>query len=419
MDSLPLAVILISILFSAYFSGMEIAFLSSNKLKIELDKKKGSLAGNINSHFLKNQSRYISTMLVGNNIALVVYGIAMAEMLEPFLLYHLQSELWTFIAQTIISTLLILVTAEFLPKAIFSIEPNKTLNFFAFPGAFFYAILSPLVSFTMFFSMLFFKLFKQEVKEDFLVFGKIDLNHLIREATENSVHYDDVDTEVQILQNALDFSSVKARECMIPRTEIIALDIESTISELKNSFIETGLSRIMIYRDSIDNIIGYTHSFELFKKPQSIKGILLPVCVIPESMPANEILRLMNKQKRTVSVVVDEFGGTSGIVTIEDIIEEIFGDIEDEFDTEELIEKQEDEHSFLLSGRLEIDYLNETYKLNIPESEEYETLGGFVINACESIPSASDIIVIEPFTIEILSVNRNKIETLRLKVSTE
>lgn len=415
MDQADFLIILFSLLFSAMFSGLEIAFISANKLKIELDNKLGFFNAKVLSFFNKNPSKFISTMLVGNNIALVVYGIFMAKILEPFFYKIFDSEFTVFLLQTIVSTLLILFIAEFLPKALFRINPNSILSLFAAPIVIIYSLLFPLIWISIAISNYVLKLFFNVKNEDGeLNFRMVDLDNYLKEATAKTQNDESIETEVQIFQNALDFSKVKARECMVPRTEIEALDENTDLEILKNKFFETGFSKLLIYRDSIDNIIGYTHSFELFKNPKNLKSILLPIPVIPESMPANEILEFFTKQKKSVAVVVDEFGGTSGMVTIEDVIEELFGDIEDEHDSEDLVEKAISENEFIFSARLEIDYINEQYKLNLPESDEYETLAGYIIYLHESIPEKGNTIETAEFSFFITEVSTHKIEIVKV-----
>ncbi|MEQ8910480.1 MAG: hemolysin family protein [Vicingaceae bacterium] len=420
MDSYYAGVILLMLLFSAFFSGMEIAFVSANKLKIELDGKQGNFLAKIISRFLKKPSRFIGAMLVGNNIALVIYGIYMAKILEPEFAVYTKNELVILFFQTFLSTIIILITAEFLPKTLFRINPNLVLRFFAFPLLLIYYILLLPMLLVIGISEMLIKLFSPHLAtEEELNFGRIDLENYLREGTENADEQEEVDHEIQIFQNALDFSKVKARECMLPRTEIVAMDIEDSIEKLRDKFVETGLSKIIIYRDNIDNVIGYTHSFELFKKPESIKSILLPIPIIAMSMPANEILEVLIEQKRSIALVVDEFGGTSGILTIEDVIEEIFGEIEDEHDKEELIENKINDREYLFSARLEVDYLNDEYNLNLPDSDNYETLAGLIIDAYESIPSMNDSIELEQFSFTVKKVFENKIDLVHLKVKAE
>ncbi len=401
---------------SALFSGIEIAFVSANRLKIELDKNNGKFTAKLLSNFLKKPAKFIGAMLLGNNIALVIYSIVMAKFLEPLIIdYIVDNEMVVLLIQTIISTMVVLFFAEFLPKTLFRINPNKVLSIAAIPLVVIYYILLPFTYFTVGISNLILKLFKVDTSESDLAFSKIDLEDFVANIQESQEDGEQVDTEIQIFKNALGFADVKVRECMIPRAEITALEVECTIEELQLKFIETGLSKILIYRDTIDNIIGYAHSKELFKQPDSIKSILLPVSIVPEVMSANEMLKKSLKERRSIAVVVDEFGGTSGILTIEDIIEEIFGEIEDEHDKEELLEIKIEESVFQFSARIEIDYLNEKYKLNLPESEEYETLGGFVINIHESIPEKGEIITSESAILTIDEVSDNKIETITLE----
>lgn len=413
--SINLIYVLVAILFSAFFSGMEIAFISANRLKIELEKKQGDFSAKILSGFIQKPASFIGAMLIGNNIALVIYSMAMAVLLEPFILVYTSSEGVLLLVQTLISTIIVLFFAEFLPKALLRINPNFALKFAAIPLKVIYLVLFPLTYVTTLLSNGILKLFRVDVSQSNLAFSKIDLEHFVLDIQERQEKGEEIEHEIQIFKNALDFTDVKARECMIHRTEIIAMDIEDSIDELKEKFIETELSKILIYRGSIDNIIGYVHSLELFKKPESIKSILLPVSIVPESMPASEILKQFINQRRSMAVVVDEFGGTSGVITTEDIIEEIFGEIDDEHDVEELIELQVDDDTFLFSAKTEIDYINDKYKLNLPESEEYETLGGLIFYKHESIPEKDEIITISNYRFKIEEVSNNKIELVRVQ----
>ncbi len=410
-------VILSSLLASAFFSGAEIAFVSANKLKIELDNQKGRWSGKILSDFVKKDSRFISTMLLGNNIALVVYGIWMAKLLEPAILKFTEIDALVLSVQTIISTLIILFTAEFLPKATFQINPNRVLQFLSIPLLLVYWLLFPLTLFTMFVSSGILKLFKVDAKNSENVFSKIDLDDYVRDLNERMSENDEnqLDNEMQILQNALGFSELKARDCMVPRTDIVALELNDSIEELKQTFIRTGLSKVLIYRDNIDNIIGYIHSFELFKKPKAVKEILIPISFIPEAMPAKELLEKFAKQQGNIAVVVDEFGGTAGVVTIEDVVEEIFGDIEDEHDVDQLVEEQLDENTYVFSARQDIDYLNEEYVLDLEESTEYETLGGLVLHHLESIPNVGTVLELPTCKLTIQEVSDRRIELIRLE----
>lgn len=405
---------------SAFFSGMEIAFVAANKLRMELDRSKNTVSAKIISIFSKYPGHYISTMLVGNNIALVIYGIVMAKILEPYLEIWIDSESIILTIQTLISTLLILVTAEFIPKTLFRINPNLALNLFALPVMFFYIIFYPITSVTILLSKnIISKLFNTRISEDEekQVFGRIDLDHLVQEGQETQTILEEDLHDIKIFRNALDFSKVKLRECFIPRNEIEAMEIGNEIEKLAQKFIETGYSRILIYKDSIDNIIGYVHSSVLFKNPQSIKAALSSIIFVPETMAAHKLLNLFTKEQKGIAVVVDEFGGTSGMVTIEDIMEEIFGEIEDEHDSIDLEEKKISDKEYFFSGRLEIDYLNDKYDLNLPESDNFETLNGFILYNHKSIPKYNETIQIEQFRIKIVEVSSTRIEKIRLYIN--
>tara|TARA_B110000971_G_scaffold79294_1_gene81419 strand:+ start:5383 stop:6642 length:1260 start_codon:yes stop_codon:yes gene_type:complete len=415
MDPISLSIIIVSLLLSAFFSGMEIAFVTSNKLHIELMKKRGELNARLIAPLLKSPSRFIATMLVGNNIALVVYGIEMANVLEPFLRTLSSSDGIVLMLQTLLSTVLVLVTAEFIPKVLFGLNANKFMSLFAVPTWMFYYGLYLIVSLVVGVSNFILKyLMGVNQLDKKPVFGRIDLQKYLEEQTVGLQVQEEQDSEIQIFQNALDFSKVKARECMIPRNEIVAMELNESIETLKDKFIETGFSKIVIYKENIDQVIGFTHSYELFKQPTDIKTILLPIALIPETITANEILNLFIKERKSVALVVDEFGGTSGLLTVEDIVEEIFGEIEDEHDTMALEETQIDEHTFVLSGRLEIDFLNQKYQLNLPESEEYETLNGLIVYYHQNIPLVKESITISGFRFLILEVNKTRIEKVEL-----
>jgi putative hemolysin len=419
MDPSSILVIVSALIASAFFSGAEIAFVSSNKLKIELDKNKGLLSGKILSRFVEKDSRFIATMLLGNNIALVVYGIYMAKLVEPWLAQFMDSDGLILLSQTVFSTLFILVTAEFLPKATFQINPNRALQLLSAPLWLVHKLLFPLTLFTMFLSNGVLRLFKVDTANSKAVFSKVDLDDYVKDLSERMEDKNELDNEMEILQNALAFSNIKARDCMIPRTDIVALSIEDDIDELKKQFIETGLSKIIIYRDTIDNIIGYVHSFELFKSPGRIKEILIPISFVPEAIPGKELLELFTKQHGNIAIVVDEFGGTSGLVTIEDVIEEIFGDIEDEHDKDALLEEKINEFKYLFSARQDIDYLNEEYELELEESTEYETLGGLILHHTESIPEPGAIVLLEKYKLTIKEVSDRRIEVIELEVLEE
>lgn len=396
---------------------MEIAYISANKFQIELQKKKEGFTSKIVSRITAKSSKFITTMLVGNNISLVIYSFFMAEIITDNLLgFHL-NDFSTLLIQTVISTIIILVTAEFLPKAIFRIYANEMFWFFAPLAYFFYIIFYFVSAFITVISDFLLKTFFHttgDVKQT--EFSKEELGNYITKQLENSDDLEDVDSEIQIFQNALEFDSVKAREIMIPRTEIVAVDINDDIDELKQLFIETGYSKILVYNNSLDNVLGYAIAFEMFKKPKDIKAILLPVVFVPESMLINNVLNILIKKKRSISVVLDEFGGTSGIISIEDIVEELFGDIIDEHDTVDLLENKITDNEYEFSARLDVDYLNETYDLKIEENEAYETLGGFIVYHNEDIPKENEIIEINNLYFKMLKVDSSKIMEVYLKV---
>lgn len=413
--------ILVSILFSAFFSGMEIAFVSSNKLRIEIDRKQKKAFAGIVSFFTKYPSRFIATMLVGNNIALVIYGITFAMLLEEPLRNILgnNAEAALLLVQTLISTLLILLTAEFLPKTLFRINPNNSLRLMSVPIALFYAVLYPITLLTIGisnFTMKYLLRVKPDTEAAEPVFGKVDLDHFLTDVKPEQITFGEETGDLKIFKNALEFSGLKVRECMIPRTEVIALELDSPLDDLAERFIETGLSRILIYSDTIDNVIGYVNSKDLFRKPEKIKSHLKTIQIVPETLPVNKLLTGFIKEGKSIALVVDEFGGTSGLITTEDIIEEIFGEIEDEHDTSDLVERMLEKNHFLLSGRHEIDYLNEKYFLDIPVSEEYDTLAGYIIYHYESIPEKDTTVELDNFLITITDVSSNRIEEAELKV---
>ena len=410
-------IVCITLVLSAFFSGLEIAFLTANKLRIELLRKRNIFPSQILSFFIKNSSSYISTMLVGNCIALVVFSIFMAQILEPFLDVYINSRGLILLLQTMLSTIFILVTAEFLPKNLFRINPNRTLAVFAVPLFIVYCILYPIVFITNGIARFILRFaLGTPFPEKKISFGRIDLDHFVREGTSIAAQQHGLENEVKIFERALGFSKIKARDCMIPRTEIVAINVEDSVENLRKMFVETRLSKILIYRDSVDNIIGYTHSSEIFKMPENILGILLPVLIVPESMSANEVLTLFIQQHKSVALVVDEFGGTAGMLTMEDIIEEIFGEIEDEHDKEEKIEKKINENEFVFSGRHEIDYLNEQYKLSLPLSDEYTTLAGLILHIRQNIPKQNEVITMNPYIFRIISTSDTTVDQVQVKI---
>ena len=414
---IELIIILVSIILSAFFSGMEIAFVSANKLHIELEKKREGFIPKILNKITQKSSKFITTMLVGNNIALVVYSYYMGRFLINALPLGDFNDFSILLTQTIISTLIILVTAEFLPKAIFRIYANEVLKIFAVPAYVFYVLFHFFSEFITIISDFFLRVFfKTNADEQQVEFSKEELGNYIIEQLETGNDTDEIDSEIQIFQNALGFHNVKGREVMVPRTEITAVEIHEKVTNLENIFIETGLSKVLVYKSSMDDVIGYINAFELFKKPKTIKSILLPVEVVPESMMINNILNILMKKRKSVAVVVDEYGGTSGMITVEDIVEELFGEIEDEHDSQEFLEEKIDAHTFKFSSRLEVDYLNETYALEIPKSEAYETLGGFILEHTENIPEENEVLDIEGFEIRILKTSGAKIEAVTVKM---
>ncbi|MFZ5939433.1 MAG: hemolysin family protein [Bacteroidota bacterium] len=412
-------IIIVSLIFSAFFSGMEIAFLSSNKLRLEIDRRHNTFPSKIIAIFSRVPSKYIASMLVGNNIALVLYGIAVGRILHNPIqtALSIESEAAVLVIQTIISTLFILLTAEFLPKMLFRINPNAVLNILALPTLILYVILYPITLLTIWISNFTMKhLFRVDVEYEGAqpVFSKVDLSHLVMEG--NTEQHEAIETEhdLKIFKNALEFSTLKVRDCLIPRTEMVAVEIESPVTDLIQKFSDSGLSRIFVYRESIDNVIGYVNSKDMFRQPDHIGKFLKSVPIIPETLPVNKLLRTFIREGKNIALVVDEYGGTSGLITSEDIIEEIFGEIEDEHDTTDLIEKQLSDNSYRFSGRLEIDYLNEKYGLDLPEAEDYDTLAGFVIYHHSSIPEVNTTLWIEPFEVRIIKVSANRIDLIEL-----
>jgi putative hemolysin len=415
-----LLIILASLFFSAFFSGMEIAFISANKLKVEVDRKGGGLSARLLSYFVRSESSFISTMLVGNNIALVVFGLSFAALMQPILSsvlpLYINSEFSIFLIQTIVSSLIILTFAEFLPKSLFRVNPNRFLSFFALPVTVIYYILYPLIVLIIGLSNLIMKyVLRMPVVSIKKPFDIVDIDNFLRDFGQHTEQESDESREIQIFRNAIDFPDVRIRDCMIPRTEVIAVPQDEEIANIRSLFSQTGLSKILIYDDSIDNIIGYVHAFDFFKRPDDIRPIIRPVMLVAETMHANKLFKNFIQQRKSIAAVVDEFGGTAGIITIEDIIEEIFGEIDDEYDRDEMIEKQTGEGEFVFSARLEIDYLNEKYALGLPEDEEYETLGGLLLHHLESIPEKGEEIEIENHTFKIIQVTEKRIELVQVK----
>ena len=427
--SIYVIIIIVSLILSAFFSGMEIAYVSSNKIHIEIEKKQDGILAKVLKKLTAKPSKFITTMLIGNNIALVIYGFFMGDLLVDWFQSLLPTS-YSFIdyvltdlsllSQTIISTLVILITAEFLPKVFFQIYANSLMKFLAIPAYIFYLLFTFVSDFVIWISDIILKtFFKTEGDQIQLAFTKVELGNYISEQMESVEEHDEVDTEIQIFQNALEFSEVKAREVMVPRTEIRAVEITDSVKSLNTLFTETGRTKILVYKDTIDDIVGYVHSFELFKKAKTIKEMLTPVEFVPETVLIKDVLSVLIKKRKSIAVVLDEYGGTSGIMTVEDIVEELFGEIEDEHDSVDLIEDILDHDTYKFSARLEVDYINETYKINLPESENYETLGGLIVNHTEQIPEQNEIVKIDDFQFTILEVSNTKIDMVKLKLLDE
>lgn len=410
--------IVITLAFSAFFSGMEIAFVSSNKLRFELEKMNSNLTSHILSKFYKRPNDFISTQLVGNNIALVIYGILMAELIEQNLLKgFIDNEFLLVLIQTIISTLIVLLTGEFLPKTLFKINPNKTLQLFAIPAFICYIILYPISKFASSVSNGLLYIFGVKINKETsdMAFTKVDLDYFIQSSIESKKE-EDINTEVKIFQNALDFSSIKIRDCIVPRTEIIAIEHDASLDELKSRFIEFGISKVIVYKENIDNVIGYIHSSELFQHAENWKEHISQIPVVPETMSAQKLMQLFMQQKKTLAVVVDEFGGTSGIVALEDLVEEILGEIEDEHDTSNYIAKKLNATEYVLSARLEIEKINEMFGLELPENDDYLTLGGLILHQYQRFPKLHELITFNRFQFKIIKMATTKIELVRLKI---
>jgi putative hemolysin len=421
MDSSYFLFVIITLVFSAFFSGMEIAFVSANKLQIELQNKQGLLSGKILSKFLQKPGEFIGTTLIGNTIALVVYGIFMTNLLEPmirdWLPQDVDNQASVLIIQTIISTIIVLITAEFLPKSIFLLDPNRMLAAMSVPFQVIYYLMYPVVWFVVGLSRFFIiKVLGLEYSEDKPVFKVTDLNSFIQNNLHQGKQEGQADIDTKIFDNAVEFKTIKVRECMVPRTDIISVDIEDSMEHLKGVFAESGHSKIIVYKDSIDDVIGYCHQLELFRKPKKISDILTPIIIVPESALANELLIQFIKERKSLALVVDEFGGTSGIVSMEDIIEEIFGEIQDEYDNDDLIEQQISDHEYLLSARHEIDYLNEKYDWELPYGE-FETLAGFILSLTEDIPQKGQSVMYEHYTFTVVAKLDHRIETIKVKIN--
>lgn len=409
--------IFITLLLSAFFSGMEIAFVSSNRMLAEMDKGSSRLTRRLQTFFYKNPNDFVSTMLVGDNIVLVVYGIFVARLLDNTIFKGLDPAI-SVTADTILSTLVVLFTGEFLPKTLFKSNPNKFFSFFVFPAYLFYLLLWPVSRFSTLLSKILLKIsgVKVDKDNDDGEFSKIDLDYLVQSSIDNATDNSQIDDEVRIFQNALEFSDTKVRDCMVPRTEICAVEKSSSLSDLKNIFIESGKSKILVYDNDIDHIIGYIHSLELFRNPNDWHNHIRTMPFVPETMSARKMMQTFLQQKKSLGVVIDEFGGTSGIISLEDIVEEIFGDIEDEHDNSNYIAQKNSDGTYLLSARLEIDKVNDLFSLDIPESEDYMTIGGFILHEYENFPKLNEVVRIGRFEFKIIKNTMTKIELVRLKV---
>ncbi|HOR40631.1 MAG: HlyC/CorC family transporter [Paludibacteraceae bacterium] len=410
--------IFISLLFSAFFSGMEIAFYVSNKLRFEINKQHSLLSSSILSIFYANPSKYISIILVGNNIALVVYGIQMAKFLEPYLLLFLHNDLLIATLQTIFSTIVILLTGEFLPKVLFRLNADLWLKVFAIPLFLCYLFLYPVATFVYQISIFLFKILRVDVSNSAggMTLGRADLDNFLQQNYENTTDKKHIENEVKLFQNALDFSKIKLRDCIIPRTEILAVDFDTDIEELRVKFVESGYSRILVFKEHIDNMVGYIHSIELFKKPRKWQDQIRVLPIVPETMAANKLMNYLLQKKKSMALVVDEFGGTSGMVTLEDIVEEIFGEIEDEHDTQDYVAKKISENEYVFSGRLEIDYVQEQFDIQLPVSDEYLTIAGLILHYYQGFPKINEEIIIGNYMCKVIKASANKIELIKLKV---
>jgi CBS domain containing-hemolysin-like protein len=416
----PLVIIPFAILLAAFFSAMELSFIASNKLRIELDRKQGHFGSGMISIFTRNPGQYIATMLIGISITTVIFSMLSADLIEQWLANFIPSDIIIFIIQTIITTFVILVFADFLPKSVVRINPNSFLKLFALPMTFFYFLFYPVSKLTLWISNLIIRLFfgitTERKEQENKIFTRIDLDHFVNDLVETDEEKEEENNSLKIFQNALDFSSVRARECMVPRTELVALPVQCTVDELRQKFIESGHSKILLYREHIDNMVGYYELKDILREPSDIESGMRKLPVVPETMTANKVLKLLSEAKKSIALVVDEFGGTSGIVTIEDVLEEIVGDIEDEHDISDLVEKQISDKEYMLSGRLDIDYLNEEYELNLPESDEYTTLAGLILYTHGNIPQLQENIRVGKYLFTVLRGSSTKIELLKLKV---
>jgi putative hemolysin len=411
--------IVVAMMFSALFSGLEIAFVSSNKMLAEMEKDKNGLTQKMLSIFYRHPNNFVSTMLVGNNIVLVIYGILIAALFDSTIFASVESEGLRVCLDSILSTLIILVTGEYLPKTLFKINPNKTIRFFAFPAYLCYILLYPIAHFSTFLSRSMLRIFGVKVpkKVDDKEFSKVDLDYLVKRSIDTADEDGMVNEEVKIFQNALDFSDTKVRDCMVPRTEIQAVDMDCTVDELKNKFVESGNSKIIVYKEDIDHVVGYIHSLEMFRHQEDWRTCIRELPIVPETMAAQKLMKIFMQQKKSLGIVVDEFGGTSGIVSLEDLVEEIFGEIEDEHDNSKYIAKETAPGEYIISARLEIEKVNEMFNLELPESDEYQTLGGLILHEYQSFPKLNEVVKIGQYEFKIIKNTSTKIELVKLKVA--
>lgn len=414
--SVIFTVIVLSLLFSAYSSGLEIAFVSSNRLKVELDKSKKSWYSRLLNLFYGNENHFLATLLLANNVALVIFSSYTSGLLGPTITkWGIHAEFLNVLLQTIITTIIVLTFAEFIPKVLFQLNPNGIFRYVSPPMVLFYWLLYIPTKLVVLFSNTLLRITGNKIEQPEIVFSKTDLENFVQDINERMDDKTDLDNEIKILQNALDFGKIKARDCMIPRLEIKSIDVDATTTELLQKFVDTGLSKILLYRESHDNIIGYVHSYELFKKPETIAQILRPISFVPEAMPGKELLEHFTKKNQSIAVVVDEFGGISGVVTIEDVIEQIFGEIQDEHDDETWLEEQLDENNYRFTARAEISYINRTYGLKLPENESYETLGGLILHNLEVIPLGGEVVEVNQWKLTVEAVTERRIEIIHLE----
>ncbi len=408
-----LGIIIVSILFSAFFSGVEIAFLSANRLKLELDRKKGGFSARVIELLAEHPDQFISTMLVGNVVALAIYGITMATLLDPLLKPFMESVAGMLMLKILIASIVVLLTAEFLPKALFRLRPNAILSFLSLPITLFFIVFYPISRITNSVSKIILRLFfniKIDSDKHKPFFDKIDLSNLVNESPSQQEEETGHQHDITIFKNALNFQELRVRDCLVTRTQIEGISIDTEMEEVQQHFVQTNFSRLLVFRETKDDIVGYVNSKDLFHSPTSLQQMIKPISFVPETMPAHKLLTNLIKSHKNVAVVVDEFGGTAGMVTLEDLMEEIFGEIEDEHDSDDSVEKQLSATEYVFSGRIDVDYLNETYQLEIPESDDYETIAGYIIFQNKSIPNQGEMLSVDNFRVKILKMSGTRIE---------